>query len=142
MCGLFWHPTCSDIVMKTVTTSALQETTDLFPSMATLRELVAALGDEAWTKFSRYVVKVSMEASASSSANDGATAGLHNTPMNLVMHYSGLGNVIHSLAVHHHNHHHHDHHHHHHHRQCLHKHKHMLCNCNNSADNYLIDKLS
>ena len=61
LCGLFWHPSCCDIAMRTVTTDAMLPVSESFPTMDMLHDLIAPLGSATWDKFNHCVVKVRKE---------------------------------------------------------------------------------
>lgn len=58
LCNLHWHPSCCDIVLRSLPHTAFQQKVKDFADIELVRSAIRPLGQDALTKFERHVVQV------------------------------------------------------------------------------------
>ena len=75
---MYWHPSCSDAVMRSIPTDKFREKANNVVGMDMIRSTVTILGSGAWDKFQQYVIKVRKDATPSSQHPEAYQSGSHD----------------------------------------------------------------
>lgn len=69
MCMMHWHPSCCDIVLRSVPSKKFHSIAETFPGHDIMKSSVDLLGQDAWRTLMEFVVPVKSESSSSSSSS-------------------------------------------------------------------------